>query len=242
MDINKANILDEIIQKRRATRIYTNQSVPEEVIQRSLKRATLAASSSNLQLWEFYHVKSEDKKDKLKAFCFNQLAARTAPELIVIVVRRDLYKQRAKNVFSLMQKTFDGKHPRGQKLTENYYNYLIPFLYFKDYTRISGIIKKIIVSIVGLFKNVYYQVTESEIQTVAQKSAALAAAHFMLSIAAEGYDSCPMEGCDTKRIKSLLNLPLGASINMVISVGKAADEGIFGERIRIPNEEVIFTV
>jgi len=240
--LNNAAVLDTIIQKRRATRVYMQAQVPHEVIRRSFQRATLAASSSNLQLWEFYHVKDEAKKQKLKEFCFNQLAARTAPELVVIVVRRDLYKQRAKKVFELMQANFDGKHPRGQKLAERYYNLLIPFLYFKDYTGITGLIKKIVVTVLGLFRNVYHQVTESEIQTVAHKSAALAAAHFMLSISAEGYDSCPMEGCDTKRIKQLLNLPYGASINMVISVGKAAEDGIFGNRIRIDEKEIIHEV
>ena len=37
------------------------------------------------------------------------------------------------------------------------------------------------------------------------KSVGLAAQTFMLSIAAEGYDSCPMEGFDSKKLKSFLS-------------------------------------
>ena len=46
-----------------------------------------------------------------------------------------------------------------------------------------------------------------------------------------GYDSCPMEGIDSKRIKKLLNLPRKAQISMVISAGKRAKNGIYGEGI-----------
>lgn len=239
---HEAEVLDSIIHKRRSVRIYTDEAVPNDVIMRSMQRATLAANSSNMQLWEFYHITDEHKKAQLKTFCFNQLAARTAPNLVVIVTRRDLYKTHAKEVYSLIQQNFDGKHPRGEKLTQKYYGMLMPFLYFKDYTRISGYFKKIIVSAVGLFRPVYRQVTESEVQTVVHKSAALAAAHFMLSITAEGYNSCPMEGCDTERIRRLLNLPLGADINMVISCGKPAPDGIFGARVRLPYHTVIHEV
>jgi nitroreductase len=36
---------------------------------------------------------------------------------------------------------------------------------------------------------------------VAQKSAALAAQNFMISMAAVNYDTCPMEGFDSLRVK-----------------------------------------
>ena len=42
----------------------------------------------------------------------------------------------------------------------------------------------------------------------------------MLSLRAFGYDSCPMEGIDSARIKSYLTLPKSDQICMVISAGK----------------------
>jgi nitroreductase len=74
------------------------------------------------------------------------------------------------------------------------------------------------------------------------KSCALAAQTFMLSIASEDFDTCPMEGFDQKRVKQLLRLPSGAEVNMIVAVGKGTAEGIYGKRLRVPNEEVIFTL
>lgn len=62
-------------------------------------------------------------------------------------------------------------------------------------------------------------------RVVVHKSAALAAQTFMLSITAEGFDTCPMEGFDSVRSKKCSKLPSRAEINMVISIGKAKDDG-----------------
>ena len=48
------------------------------------------------------------------------------------------------------------------------------------------------------------QVTSSDIRVVAHKSAGLAAQNFMISMAAIGYDTCPMEGSDTLKVKNIL--------------------------------------
>jgi len=73
---------------------------------------------------------------------------------------------------------------------------------------------------------------------VAHKSAGLAAQNFMISMAAIGYDTCPMEGSDTLLVKRILNLSRGAEINMVIGCGVRDEKGIYGERFRVPFEDV----
>jgi len=60
----------------------------------------------------------------------------------------------------------------------------------------------------------------------------------MLAMAAESYDTCPMEGLDGRKVKSILKLPLGAEINMIISCGIRDDRGVWGDRMRIPFDEV----
>jgi len=48
-----------------------------------------------------------------------------------------------------------------------------------------------------------------------------------------------MEGFDSRRVKRLLNLPNSAKINMIISCGiRKGNEGIWGERCRVPFDEV----
>jgi nitroreductase len=61
----------------------------------------------------------------------------------------------------------------------------------------------------------------------------------MLSIASAGFHTCPMEGFDEKRVKKILGLPRGAEINMIISVGKGTEKGIWGPRFRVPYDEVV---
>jgi nitroreductase len=75
-------------------------------------------------------------------------------------------------------------------------------------------------------------------RAVVHKSCALAAQTFMLAMAEKGYDTCPMEGFDSKLVKKMLDLPRGTNINMIISCGIRKEEGIWGERCRVPFEEV----
>ena len=61
---------------------------------------------------------------------------------------------------------------------------------------------------------------------------------FVLSMAYESYDTCPVEGSDTWRVKKVLNLPRGAEINMIVSCGVRKPQGVYGDRFRIPFKEV----
>ncbi len=75
-------------------------------------------------------------------------------------------------------------------------------------------------------------------RVVAHKTCALAAQTFMLAMANENYDTCPMEGFDSIKVKNILKLPYGAEINMVVSCGIRDEKGVWGDRMRIPFNEV----
>ena len=77
-----------------------------------------------------------------------------------------------------------------------------------------------------------------DLRVVGHKSTALAAQNFMMSMAGYGYDTCPMEGFDSKRLKQILKLPSASQISMVIGCGIRKTEGVYGERFRIPFKEV----
>lgn len=240
---NSAKIFNEIVQQRRSVRIYDKQAeFDETAVTRSLERALLAPNSSNLQLWEFYRVKSKDKKEELAKYCLGQNAAKTANELIVVVTRKDKWKAHAAFVLEEAKKDFPEKLGKRHKLILDYYTKVIPTLYFSDPADITGGLKKIAASLGGAFQPVPRQVTATDMRIVVHKSAALAAQTFMLSMTAEGYDTCPMEGFDSTRVKKFLKLPTAAEINMVISVGKAASDGVYGKRVRLPKEDVIFEI
>jgi nitroreductase len=240
---NTATIFDEIVKSRRSIRIYDDK-IPfdSDAVKRSLERAVLSPNSSNLQLWEFYRVYTPEKKAELAKYCLGQKSAATANELIVVVTRKDKWKEHAEFVLNEAKKDFPTPPGRKEKLIIDYYKKIIPVLYFSDPADIVGRLKKLTTALGGAFQPVPRQVTATDMRIVVHKSAALASQTFMLSMKAEGYDSCPMEGFDSARVKKFLTLPAGAEICMIISVGTAKPEGVYGKRVRIPNEKIIFEI
>lgn len=240
--MNKSVTFIEALNYRRSVRMYDElKEIDTEVVKKCVQQATLAPNSSNMQLWEFHQITSKDILQKISKACFYQSAAKTAKEMVVIVVRKDLWKKRANSNLShlttLFGKKTENEYSSREKFALHYYKKLMPFVY-SEFLGIFGYLKYGLSLITGLFRPTYRQLRNSDMRIVAHKSAGLAAQTFMLSMAAEGYDTCPMEGSDTLRIKNILNLPKSSEINMVISCGIRKPEGIYGERFRIPFEEV----
>jgi nitroreductase len=232
---------DEIIQKRRSNRKYDpNVIVPDDVIIRSLERSILSPNSSNMQCWEFYWIQSEEEKAKYGALCLGQSAAKTAKHLVVLVTRRDLWQSHAKWNYDRLKEKIEGEPDKRQKRGLDYYSKLMPLAYRSDVFGFFALVRRAISFFGGLNKPFIQMGGLADQRVTVHKSCALAAQTFMLSIAAEGFDSCPMEGFDQRRVKKNLNLPKGAEINMIISVGKGLPEGIWGERLRLPFNDVVF--
>ncbi len=239
--------VSEAIAYRRSTRVYQDKPIDSEKVKQCLYNASLAPTSSNLQLWEFYHVTNKNTLNKLSEACFNQNAAKTAQQLVVIVTRKDLWRKRANANIEFLNDIYnkpdlEERWLKRKKMAINYYKKIIPTIY-TDFLGILGMIKYVAFQIVGLFRPIYRQTRSSDMRIVAHKSAGLAAQNFMTSMAAIGYDTCPMEGSDTLRVKQILNLPRGAEINMVIGCGiRDQEKGIYGPRFRVPFEEVYKTI
>ena len=233
---------DKIVRIRRSVRRYKKTDINDDDVKDSILHASLAPNSSNLQLWEFYHVTSEKLMNRISEACFNQPAARTANQFVVIVTRKDLWnKRRLFNINTIKNKTLNAsdKSLKNRDLALKYYKYLIPTIY-KEFFGLLGYIRYINAMIIGLFRPIYRQVTNSDMRVVAHKSSALAAQNFMLSMTSKGYDTCPMEGFDSLRVKRILSLPYSSEINMVISCGIRDDNGVYGKQIRVPFDDIYF--
>ena len=169
-----------------------------------------------------------------------QSAAKTAKQLVVFVTRADLWKHRANWNYERVKEGIKGEPNKLQKRGLDYYTKLMPLAYRSDFFGFWAFVRRCISFFGGLSKPFYRMGGKADQRVTVHKSCALAAQTFMLSIAAEGFESCPMEGFDAKRVKKALNLPSGAEINMIISVGKATSEGVWGPRNRVPYNEVVF--
>lgn len=232
----------EAIQYRRSVRVFKAGSpLDDSQVRDCIANAVLAPTSSNLQLWEFYHITNPELLKRMAVACLDQNAAKTAQQLVVVVARKDLWRKRAKANVAFLSSQYGNKdraaYTQRETFALNYYEKLIPTIY-TDFLGILGGLKYLIFQAIGLFKPIYRQVRHSDMRIVAHKSAGLAAQNFMTSMAAIGYDTCPMEGSDTKMVKSVLKLPRRAEINMVIACGIRDDKGIYGPRFRVPFEEV----
>ena len=233
---------DEIVNYRRSVRHYKNIPIDSDIVKHCIEQATLAPNSSNMQLWEFYHVTNPEILKKLAVACLGQQAATTAQQMVVFVTRQDLHRKRAKEMLTLETQNVQKNSPSEKqakriKTWNMYYGKVIPFLYFR-FLGILGVFRKIMVNLIGLFRAITYQVSENDVRVVVHKTCALAAQTFMLAMANEKYDTCPMEGFDSRIVKNILDLPFGAEINMVVSCGIREENGVWGDRMRVPFEEV----
>ena len=237
-----SNEFQEIIDRRRSNRKFDPLvEVPDDVIKRSLERAILSPNSSNMQLWEFYWIKNKEEREKYTALCLGQSAAKTAKQIVVFVTRKDLWRNRAQANLDMINRLYPDKpkseQSRRERVIRTYYGKLIPNVYF-DFLGLYEWLKYLMVLVTGLFRPIYREVRAKDMRVVVHKTCALAAQNFMISMAAIGYDTCPMEGSDTWRVKRLLKLPRGAEINMIVSCGIRKPEGVYGERFRIPFEAI----
>lgn len=215
---------EKVIERRRCVRVYTKKPVPEAVIRRALDHALKAPNSSNMQSWEFYWVKSSEKKDLLIKACLSQQAARTAQELIVCVATTRDWKRNCQEMARIL------KSQKADQPVIDYYEKMMPVFYGLRWLSYA---KQFIFFIVGLFRPMVRKpATGRDLQEVAIKSAALACENFMLSIADQGFDTCPMEGMDEVRIRKTLGLKCPDRVVMVISVGERDPEVVLLPQVR----------
>ncbi len=233
----------DAINDRRSVRKYKDVEIDPNKVKQCIENATLAPNSSNMQLWEFIHITDKKVLKKIAHACFNQNAAKTSKNMVVFVARRDKWRSRAKENLNFLENLFDKQEKEGvdvkkrRNLSRRYYKKIMPTIY-SDFFGIIGIYKKLLSYVIGLFRPIYREVLFSDLRVVTHKSVALAAENFMLSMNEIGYDTCPMEGSDTTRVKKILNLPRKAEITMIIGCGIRDKNGIYSPRFRVPFNEV----
>ena len=227
----------EVVNKRRSSRKFSNTPVPEDIMKRCFESAIKAPNSSNMQTWNFFWVRTEDKKNLLRAFCLNQSASREAQELVVVVADPALWRRSNPEMIKYI------KAIKAPKLAHTYYEKLIPYMYRWGVFNCFAPFKWLMTFIAGIFRPVPRGPnTRRDLQEIAIKSAALACENFVLALEAEGFSSCMMEGHDESRIKKMLRLPSSARTVMVIAIGEPSEQAIWGPQVRLPLEQVVHEV
>ena len=239
--------LEEILNHRRSVRHFDSEKpIDPEQVKACLKQATLAPTSSNLQLWECYHITDKSMIEKMVPACLGQLAVSSAQQLVVFVTRPDMVKRRAQAALAFEQGNVRRNSPAEKqekriRQWELYYRKAMPLWYGRCFG-LLGLFRKALVQLIGLFRPVPRQVTEADMRVVVHKSCGLAVQAFMLAMSEAGYDTCPLEGFDSWRVKRLLHLPYTVGINMVVACGIRLPDGVWGDRFRLPFDEVYHQV
>jgi nitroreductase len=94
--------LQETLEYRRSVRYFDEaKELDTDKVRRCIELATLAPNSSNMQLWEFYHITNPEMLKKISHACLDQKATKTAKQVVVFVTRRDLHRKRSKAILEI---------------------------------------------------------------------------------------------------------------------------------------------
>jgi len=227
----------QTLNTRRAIREYDGKQIPEDVMRDCLSDAILAPSSSNLQTYELYWVRDTEKRQAVAKACLAQPAAMTAGEFVVVVARGDLWEVNLNKLVDIM--TQKGKKPLPDPV-DDYYHRIVPMIMKNDKFGINNLIRRCIYWYKGRKTAITRTpVNRGDHRVYAHIQSSLAAQTLMLSLTAHGYDSCPIGGMDSLRISRILNLPSQAEVTMVIAAGTGKPEGLYGQRIRLSENDLI---
>jgi nitroreductase len=229
---------ETVVTSRRAVRRFTSDLVPEAVVRRCLSLAMLAPTSSNMQPGEFYWVRDPAKKKAMVEALLSQPAAATAAEIVVLVVPHAAWRSRAKaNLDALVASA------AAPPSALDYYRRLIPFAYTVGPLSLLGRLKGGFLGLMRVFR-VTPKVPSSfaDVRGISLCSAGMVAQTFMLAVRAHGFDSCPIGGLDESRVRRILGLPRSTEVVMAVALGKRAEGGVYGPRVRIGESESIHEV
>ena len=230
--------LEQILQHRRAIRYYdAQQPISADRVEDCLKLATLAPTSSNMQLWHAHHITDPAVIQQLVPACLGQTTVSTAQQLVVFTVEPSLYKERCQQNLDFQRENIKRTYPQAKwekytALQTSYYTKVIPFLYSRFFGLWGGV-RKVISTFAGWFRPIPRQMTEGAMDTVLHKSCALVAQTFMLAMSEAGYDTCPIEGFDAHRVKRILGLPCSSEVSLIVSCGIRDASRPLGDRFRV---------
>ncbi len=219
-----------IVRSRRSVRAFTDEPVPDAVIDACLDLALLAPNSQNLEPWQFLHVRDASALDELRALCLDQAPARAAPTMIVAVARPDFWRLTRR----LNLAHYAGRE--GGEALAHKYRSTVPLIFEDGPAHLLAPFKSAVVALCGMWSVTWRGPFGRWGQALwATKTTALACENLMLALRAAGYDSCPMEGFDEPRIKRRFALPDDARVVMVLAIGRRDPRGV-SERLRFDRD------
>jgi nitroreductase len=223
----------ETILKRRAIRAFDPVEIPAGTREQILTAACSAPSSFNSQPYRFIWVESREARKRAAELCMSQSAAMTASALVVAVADLGSWKSTGESQLQWMREAGIGEskireHEKKSKLAK--------YFFVQGWFNSLGLIKWVVLRAIHPWKIIgMAPCTKQGMFKWATKSAALSCANLMIAAEALGFNSCPMEGFDGRRLSRFLGLsPRFHEIVMVIAIGKKSEKHIDQPQWRRP--------
>ena len=90
--------LMQAVLDRRATTHFTNEAIPDEILDAILRLGGQAPSGYNFQPWRFIVVRDEENRKRLQKAAYNQPKVAEAPIIIIAVGMKEAWKETAGEV------------------------------------------------------------------------------------------------------------------------------------------------
>ncbi|RMQ47747.1 hypothetical protein ALQ04_04101 [Pseudomonas cichorii] len=222
---------------RRAIRKFNPTPIAEDEINALLTEAIYAPSSGNMQPYQLHWIREPALKARLAKACNGQKAAASAADFIVFVASPALGLRTAR-----AQLTYVENSSKLGQDSKAYYRKQIGM--FRKILQVgSCALWSPLVLLAALVRPGLSLIPIGHIgsRQWAARNAIFAAQTLMLGAAAKGIDSCPMEGFSASRVASLLALPRGSVIPLIVALGYRAGDARIEERWRQPMSELVVT-
>lgn len=198
---------EQLVKERRSIRVYDPEvKISKQEMHELLEEATMAPSSLNLQPWRFLVIESEEGKETLKGLAKFN-KRQVETSAAVIAVFVDMQS------VETTQEIYDLAVEKG----------VMP----------ADVRDRQVPAIQGMLKDI----PKERLKTMNFLDAGLAAMQIMLSAQARGYATNPIGGFDKDHIAEAYGLDKERfEAVMLISIGKAAEEGY--QSVRLPIDDL----
>lgn len=212
------DILDVIFQ-RRAVKLFEPVIIAPALRERILNAARHAPSSFNLQPYRLYWVESEANKAAVANLCLAQTPAETASALVVAVADIGSMPATAEGELKWMRSgNFAESKIRNHQRTAR----IGQILFMPGPFGIFAALKRALFWLMNLLRTSGMPpLSRQDLFKWATKGTSLACQNLMLAAEALGFNTCPMEGFDGRRLSQYLGLSAQHhEIVLVIAIGK----------------------
>lgn len=207
---SEEKLLSQAIADRRATPSFEPEPVGGGDLERILRAGLAAPSSYNMQPWRFVVVRDPEQKRRLRAASYNQAKVEEAP--VVIVACGDAEGWRKGDVEEMLRlgrqcgMTQNPSHAQAfwfSRVRRSNQNSMTESYAERARAAIPNYLAKY--PDIGLWLN---------------RQVMVAFTHMMLMAEVLGYDTAPMEGFDSRKVRSLLKLPSSYYVVALLGIGR----------------------